>query len=166
MGGKDSCLALHVVWLNPRALKIRIHDDQVDQKMMSKSKLPLWNFKIQSETVFQNQSLVGEHFLIYNFFPFFFPLKSLYKENILTNQMKNEYFQENLEKRIKITREMILSEVPNEFREWKSKSQGKWLEFEGRKSIKNPRRMTFFDDEKTNLRIIWIYKGNGIRKRT
>ena len=44
--------------------------------------------------------------------------------------------------------------------------QGKWLEFEGRKSIKNPRRMTFFDDEKTNLRIIWIYKGNGIRKRT
>ena len=28
--------------------------------------------------------------------------------------MKNEYFQEKLEKRIKITREMILSEVPNE----------------------------------------------------
>ena len=125
MGGKDSCLALHVVWLNPRALKICIHDDQVDQKMMSKSKLPLWNFKIQSETVFQNQSLVGEHFLIYNFFPFFFPLKSLYKKNILTNQMKNEYFQENLKKRIKSTREMILSKIPNQILEKKSKSQGK-----------------------------------------
>ena len=65
--------------------------------------------------------LFGEHFLIYNFFP----LKSLYKENILTNQMKNEYFQENLEKRIKITRETILSEVPNDIFERKSKSEGK-----------------------------------------
>ena len=67
--------------------------------------------------------ILGEHFLIHNFFPLFFPLKSLYKENILTNQMKNEYFQENLEKRIKITREMILSEDPNEIRDRKSKSQ-------------------------------------------
>ena len=50
--------------------------------------------------------------------------------------MKNEYFQENLEKRIKITREMILSKIPNEIFERKSKSQGKWLEFERRKSIK------------------------------
>ena len=39
--------------------------------------------------------------------------------------MKNEYFQENLEKKIKITREMILSEVQNEIRERKGKSQGK-----------------------------------------
>ena len=39
--------------------------------------------------------------------------------------MKNEYFQENLEKRIKITTEMILSEVPNEILERKSKFQGK-----------------------------------------
>ena len=80
--------------------------------------------------------------------------------------MKNEYFQENLEKRIKITREMILSEVQNEIHERKSESQGKWFEFERRKSIKNSKRMTFFDDENTKLRIIWIYKGNGIRKRT
>ena len=80
--------------------------------------------------------------------------------------MKNEYFQENLENRIKNTREMILSEVQNEIRERKSKSQGKGLEFERRKSIKNPRRMTFFVDENTKLRIICIYKGNRIRNKT
>ena len=45
--------------------------------------------------------------------------------SLITNQMKNEYFQEILEKRIKITKEMILSEVPNEIRERKSKSQRK-----------------------------------------
>ena len=56
---------------------------------------------------------------------FVFQLKSLCKKNILTNQMKNEYFQENLEKRIKIIREMILSKIPNEILERKSKSQGK-----------------------------------------
>ena len=41
--------------------------------------------------------------------------------------MKNEYFQENLEKIIKITMEMemILSEDPNEIRDRKSKSQWK-----------------------------------------
>ena len=39
--------------------------------------------------------------------------------------MKNEYFQENLEKRIKITMRMILSEVQNEILERKSKSQSK-----------------------------------------
>ena len=39
--------------------------------------------------------------------------------------MKNEYFQENLKKRIKITREMILSKIPNPILERKSKSQGK-----------------------------------------
>ena len=39
--------------------------------------------------------------------------------------MKNEYFQENLEKRIKIIRKMILSKIPNEILERKSKSQGK-----------------------------------------
>ena len=115
------------------------------------------------------QTLVDEHFFVATWLlvcNFIFPLKSLCKENILTNQMKNEYFQENLEKRIKITREMILSEVQNEIRERKSKSQGKWLEFERRKSLKNSRRMTFFDDENTKLRIIWIYKGNGIRNKT
>ena len=80
--------------------------------------------------------------------------------------MKNEYFQENLEKIIKITREMILSDHPNEIRDRKSKSKGKSLEFEGRKSIKTPRKMTFFVDDNTKLRIIWIYKGNGIRNRT
>ena len=98
----------------------------------------------------------------------FFPLFSLtsQRKNILTNQMKNEYFQENLEKRIKITREMILSNDPNEIRDRKSKSKGKWLKFEERKSIKNPKKMTFFVDENTKLRIIWIYKGNGIKNRT
>ena len=80
--------------------------------------------------------------------------------------MKNEYFQENLEKSIKITREMILFDDPNEIIERKSKSEGKWLPFEGRKRIRITRRMTFFDDENTNLTIIGIYKGNGIRKRT
>ena len=73
-------------------------------------------------------SLVDEHFFQATRLPpcnFIFPLKSLYKENILTNQMKNEYFQENLEKRIKITREMILSDDPNEIRDRKSKSQWK-----------------------------------------
>ena len=64
------------------------------------------------------------------------------------------------------TKEMILSEVQNEIHERKSKSQRKWLEFERRKSIKKPRRMTFFDDENTKLRIIWIYNGNGIRNKT
>ena len=54
-----------------------------------------------------------------------FHLNSLCKEHILTNQMKNEYFQENLENRIKITMEMILSEVPNEIYERESKSQSK-----------------------------------------
>ena len=75
--------------------------------------------------------------------------------------MKNEYFQENLEKRIKITREMILSEVQNEIRERKSKSKGKWLEFERRKSIKNSRRMTFFDDENTNWELFGFTREMG-----
>ena len=39
--------------------------------------------------------------------------------------MKNEYFQENLKKRIKITMKMILSKIPNEILERKSKSQSK-----------------------------------------
>ena len=46
-------------------------------------------------------------------------------KNILTNQMKNEYFQENLEKSIKITRAMILFDDPNEIIERKGKSEGK-----------------------------------------
>ena len=49
---------------------------------------------------FDKASLIDEHFRIYNYF---FPLKSQ-RKNILTNQMKNKYFQANLEKRIKITR--------------------------------------------------------------
>ena len=52
------------------------------------------------------------------------------RKNILTNQIKNEYFQENLEKGIKITKEMILSEVTNDILETKSKSQGKRRFFE------------------------------------
>ena len=47
------------------------------------------------------------------------------KKNIVTNQMKNEDFQENLENSIKITREMILFDDPNEIIERKSKSEGK-----------------------------------------
>ena len=47
------------------------------------------------------------------------------KKYIDTNQMKNEYFQENMEKVIEITRELILFDVPNEIIERKSKSEGK-----------------------------------------
>ena len=79
--------------------------------------------------------------------------------------MKNEYFQENLEKSIKITRAMILFDDPNEIIERKSKSEGKWLPFEGRKRIRITRKMTFSDDENTKLRIIFIYEGNGIKNR-
>ena len=79
--------------------------------------------------------------------------------------MKNEYFQENLEKSIKITREMILFDDPNEIIERKSKSEGKWLPFEGRKRIRITSRMTLFDDENTKLTIIFIYEGNGIKNR-
>ena len=67
--------------------------------------------------------------------------------------MKNEYFQENLEKRIKITREMIFSEVPNEIRERKSKFQGKWIEFEVRKSIKTQWEWHFLTMKIQNLEI-------------
>ena len=38
--------------------------------------------------------------------------------------MKNEYFQENKEKSIEYTREMILSDAPNEIIERKSKTKG------------------------------------------
>ena len=44
------------------------------------------------------------------------------KKYILTNQMKNEYFQENEKKSIEITREMMLFADPNENIERKSKS--------------------------------------------
>ena len=37
--------------------------------------------------------------------------------------MKNEYFQENLKKRIKITREMILSKIPNQIFERKKEKE-------------------------------------------
>ena len=76
-----------------------------------------------------NPSLVDEHFFLaplgtpfYNFsFPFEIPMKKY----ILTNQMKNEYFQENEKKSIEITREMILFDDPNEIIERKSKTEGK-----------------------------------------
>ena len=42
------------------------------------------------------------------------------KKYILTNQRKNEYFQENDKKSIEITREMILFDDPNESIERKS----------------------------------------------
>ena len=51
-------------------------------------------------------------------FPFEIPMKKY----ILTNQRKNEYFQENEKKSIEITREMILFDDPNESIERKSKS--------------------------------------------
>eukprot|EP00493_Phyllostaurus_siculus_P021205 UN21531 len=54
-------------------------------------------------------------------FPFEIPMKKY----ILTNQMKNEYFQENEKKTIEITREMILFDDPNEIIERKSKTEGK-----------------------------------------
>ena len=54
-------------------------------------------------------------------FPFEIPMKKY----ILTNQMKNEYFQENEKKSIEITREMILFDDPNEIIERKSKTEGK-----------------------------------------
>ena len=48
------------------------------------------------------------------------------KKYILTNQMKNEYFQEKEKKKsIEITREMILFDDPNEIIERKSKTEGK-----------------------------------------
>ena len=46
------------------------------------------------------------------------------KKYILTNQMKNECFQENLENSIKITREMILFDDPNEIIERKVNPKG------------------------------------------
>ena len=54
-----------------------------------------------------------------------FPLEIPMKKYILTNQMKNEYFQENEKKSIEITREMILFDDPNEIIERKSKTEGK-----------------------------------------
>ena len=44
------------------------------------------------------------------------------KKYILTNQRKNEYFQENEKKNIEIKRKMILFDDPNESIERKSKS--------------------------------------------
>ena len=61
------------------------------------------------------------HFKIITFFSFEIPMKKY----ILTNQMKNEYFQENEKKSIEITREMILFDDPNEIIERKSKTEGK-----------------------------------------
>ena len=61
----------------------------------------------------------------YRVYRFVFPLKSLKKKNIVTKQMKNEYFQENKEKSIEYTREMILSDDPNEIIERKTKTKGK-----------------------------------------
>ena len=54
-------------------------------------------------------------------FPFEIPMKKY----ILTNQMKNEYFQENEKKSIEITRVMILFDDPNEIIERKNKTKGK-----------------------------------------
>ena len=43
-----------------------------------------------------------------------FSFEILKEKNIVTKQMKNEYFQENKEKSIEYTREMILSDDQNE----------------------------------------------------
>ena len=53
---------------------------------------------------------------------FIFPFEIPMKKYILTNQMKNEYFQENEKKSIEITREMILFDDSNEIVDRKSKS--------------------------------------------
>ena len=87
------------------------------------------------------------------------------KKYILTNQMKNEYFQENEKKIIEITREMILFDDPNEIIERKSKTEGKWLQLEGRRRMRNTRKMTLFDDESTKMIIIFIYEGYGVKNR-
>ena len=87
------------------------------------------------------------------------------KKYILTNQMKNEYFQENEKKSIEITREMILFHDPNEIVERKSKTEGKWLQIEDRTRIRNTKKMTLFDDENTKLIIIFIYEGYGVKNR-
>ena len=46
-------------------------------------------------------------------------------------------------KNIEITREMILFDDPNEIIERKSKTEGKWLQFESRKRMRTTRKMTF-----------------------
>ena len=45
---------------------------------------------------------------------FVFSFEILKEKNIVTKQMKNEYFQENKEKKIEYTREMILFDDQNE----------------------------------------------------
>ena len=87
------------------------------------------------------------------------------KKYILTNQRKNEYFQENEKKSIEITREMILFDDPNEIIERKSKTEGKWLQIEDKTRIRNTRKMTLFDDESTKMIIIFIYEGYGVKNR-
>ena len=77
--------------------------------------------------------------------------------------MKNECFQENKKKTIEITREMILSDAPNEIIEGKTKIERKWPQFEGRKCIRNTKKMTLFEDENTEMEIILIYEGNEIK---
>ena len=49
------------------------------------------------------------------------------KKYILTNQRKNEYFQENEKKSIEITREMVLFDDPNEIIERKVKPKGNYF---------------------------------------
>ena len=87
------------------------------------------------------------------------------KKYILTNQRKNEYFQENEKKSIEITREMVLFDDPNEIIERKSKTEGKWLQIEDKTRIRNTRKMTLFDDESTKMIIIFIYEGYGVKNR-
>ena len=85
------------------------------------------------------------------------------KKYILTNQRKNEYFQENEKKSIEITREMVLFDDPNEIIERKSKTEGKWLQIEDKTRIRNTRKMTLFDDESTKMIIIFIYEGYEVK---
>ena len=53
---------------------------------------------------------------------------------------------------------MILFDDPNEIIERKSKTEGKWLQIEGRTRIRNTRKMTLFDDESTKMIIISFTK--------
>ena len=70
-------------------------------------------------------TIIDEHFSQATRRPvcnFFFPFEITMKKYILTNQRKNEYFQENEKQSIEITMEMILFDDPNDNIERKSKS--------------------------------------------
>ena len=89
-------------------------------------------------------------------------MKSLSKKYSYKSN-KNEYFEENKEKSVEITMDMILLDAPNELIE-KSKPKGN-DPFEGGKRIRNTRKLTLSDDESTEMRIIFIYQRSEIKNR-